>query len=60
MGDEKGQVFDIYRKKLQIYRSKLIPRHPAIFSEWFLRKFPDPTSWYTQQVTLFLRKSHCF
>lgn len=21
-------------------------RHPPVFGEWFLRTFPDPTSWY--------------
>ena len=33
-------------KKLEMYRTQLLPRHPAVFGEWFLRTFPDPTSWY--------------
>ncbi|KAL8622808.1 hypothetical protein ACOMHN_026929 [Nucella lapillus] len=36
--------------KLQIYKHKLLPRHPPIFKEWFLRTFPDPTSWYNARV----------
>ncbi|XP_076443272.1 serine/threonine-protein kinase ATR-like isoform X2 [Babylonia areolata] len=36
--------------KLQIYRQKLLPRHPPVFKEWFLRTFPDPTSWYNARV----------
>lgn len=37
-------------KKLQIYKTKLLPRHPACFSEWFLRSFSDPTSWYCARL----------
>ena len=33
------------RKKVDIYKQKLLPKHPALFSEWFLKTFPDPTAW---------------
>ena len=35
---------------LQVYKHKLLPRHPPVFSEWFLRIFPDPTSWYNARL----------
>ncbi|XP_074649776.1 serine/threonine-protein kinase ATR-like [Tubulanus polymorphus] len=37
--------------KLHIYKSKLLPRHPPVFSEWFLQTFPDPTSWYMARLS---------
>ncbi|XP_028587032.2 serine/threonine-protein kinase ATR isoform X1 [Podarcis muralis] len=36
-------------EKLKVYKETLLPRHPPIFHEWFLRKFPDPTSWYSSR-----------
>ncbi|XP_048255679.1 serine/threonine-protein kinase ATR-like isoform X1 [Haliotis rufescens] len=36
--------------KMQIFREKLLPRHPPVFNEWFLRTFPDPTSWYNARL----------
>ncbi|XP_042314459.1 serine/threonine-protein kinase ATR [Sceloporus undulatus] len=36
-------------EKLKVYKETLLPRHPPIFQEWFLRKFPDPTSWYSSR-----------
>lgn len=38
------------QKKLDIFRNKLLPRHKAIFSEWFLKTFADPTSWYNARL----------
>lgn len=35
-------------EKLKVFQDLLLPRHPPVFHEWFLRTFPDPTSW---QVT---------
>nr|KAG5699557.1 hypothetical protein BaRGS_033753 [Batillaria attramentaria] len=35
--------------KLAVYK-KLLARHPPILKEWFLRTFPDPTSWYNAKV----------
>ena len=37
-------------KKLTIYRTKLLPRHPPVFGDWFLQTFPDPTSWYNARL----------
>ncbi|XP_013910306.1 PREDICTED: serine/threonine-protein kinase ATR [Thamnophis sirtalis] len=36
-------------EKLKVFKETLLPRHPPIFHEWFLRKFPDPTSWYSSR-----------
>ncbi|XP_060578307.1 serine/threonine-protein kinase ATR-like [Ruditapes philippinarum] len=36
--------------KLNIFKNKLLPRHPPVFGEWFLRTFPDPTSWYNARL----------
>ncbi|XP_071964795.1 serine/threonine-protein kinase ATR-like isoform X2 [Antedon mediterranea] len=36
--------------KLNVYRQKLLPRHPPVFRDWFLRTFPDPTSWYVARL----------
>lgn len=36
--------------KLNVYKNKLLPRHPPVFGEWFLRTFPDPTSWYNARL----------
>ncbi|XP_045160246.2 serine/threonine-protein kinase ATR-like [Mercenaria mercenaria] len=36
--------------KLNIYKNKLLPKHPPVFGEWFLRTFPDPTSWYNARL----------
>jgi len=33
-------------RKLAVYRTKLLPRHPPVFADWFLQTFADPTSWY--------------
>ncbi|KAK3852062.1 hypothetical protein Pcinc_041331, partial [Petrolisthes cinctipes] len=31
--------------KREIFMQKLLPRHPPVFSTWFLRTFPDPQAW---------------
>ncbi|KAM9604545.1 LOW QUALITY PROTEIN: serine/threonine-protein kinase ATR [Trichechus inunguis] len=36
-------------EKLKVFQEFLLPRHPPIFHEWFLRTFPDPTSWYSSR-----------
>ncbi|XP_048190898.1 serine/threonine-protein kinase ATR isoform X3 [Perognathus longimembris pacificus] len=36
-------------EKLKIYQEFLLPKHFPIFHEWFLRTFPDPTSWYSSR-----------
>ncbi|XP_054839454.1 serine/threonine-protein kinase ATR [Eublepharis macularius] len=36
-------------EKLKVFKETLLPRHPPIFHEWFLRTFPDPTSWYSSR-----------
>ena len=39
------------QKKLDMFRNKLLPRHPTLFREWFLKNFPDPTSWYNARLS---------
>jgi len=29
-----------------LFLEVLIPKHPAVFHEWFLKEFPDPAKWY--------------
>ncbi|EMP40340.1 Serine/threonine-protein kinase ATR [Chelonia mydas] len=36
-------------EKLKMFKETLLPRHPPIFYEWFLRTFPDPTLWYSSR-----------
>ncbi|OCT80913.1 hypothetical protein XELAEV_18027725mg [Xenopus laevis] len=37
------------QEKLKVFKEALLPRHPPLFHEWFLRTFPDPTSWYNSR-----------
>ncbi|XP_064394848.1 serine/threonine-protein kinase ATR-like [Halichondria panicea] len=37
------------KKLKELFLKKLLPKHPAVFGEWFLRTFPDPTSWYSSR-----------
>ncbi|XP_075058037.1 serine/threonine-protein kinase ATR [Mixophyes fleayi] len=37
------------QEKLKIFKETLLPRHPPVFHEWFLRTFPDPISWYNSR-----------
>ncbi|XP_077988664.1 serine/threonine-protein kinase ATR-like [Glandiceps talaboti] len=37
--------------KLNVYKNKLLPRFPIVFPEWFLKTFPDPTSWYLARLS---------
>ncbi|XP_008156798.2 serine/threonine-protein kinase ATR [Eptesicus fuscus] len=36
-------------EKLKVFQEFLLPRHPPVFHEWFLRTFPDPTLWYSSR-----------
>uniref|UniRef100_A0A8D0AT17 Serine/threonine-protein kinase ATR n=1 Tax=Sander lucioperca TaxID=283035 RepID=A0A8D0AT17_SANLU len=38
-----------FEEKLRIHKEVLCVRHPPVFHEWFLRTFPDPTSWYSSR-----------
>uniref|UniRef100_A0AAV2JJ36 Serine/threonine-protein kinase ATR n=1 Tax=Knipowitschia caucasica TaxID=637954 RepID=A0AAV2JJ36_KNICA len=42
-----------FEEKLRMHKDVLCARHPPVFHEWFLRTFPDPTSWYSS------RSSYC-
>ncbi|KAG2462678.1 ATR kinase, partial [Polypterus senegalus] len=37
------------QEKLNIFKEVLLPRHPPVFHEWFLRTFLDPASWYSSR-----------
>ncbi|KAK5917220.1 hypothetical protein CgunFtcFv8_012127 [Champsocephalus gunnari] len=38
-----------FEDKLRIHKEVLCVRHIPVFHEWFLRTFPDPTSWYSSR-----------
>uniref|UniRef100_A0A8C3ATP9 Serine/threonine-protein kinase ATR n=1 Tax=Cyclopterus lumpus TaxID=8103 RepID=A0A8C3ATP9_CYCLU len=38
-----------FEEKLRIHKEVLCVRHLPVFHEWFLRTFPDPTSWYSSR-----------
>ncbi|KAJ0062993.1 hypothetical protein NL108_010267 [Boleophthalmus pectinirostris] len=38
-----------FEEKLRIHKEVLCARHLPVFYEWFLRTFPDPTSWYSSR-----------
>ncbi|XP_076013772.1 serine/threonine-protein kinase ATR [Genypterus blacodes] len=38
-----------FEEKIRIHTEVLLARHPPVFYEWFLRTFPDPTSWYSSR-----------
>ncbi|KAG5847372.1 hypothetical protein ANANG_G00125340 [Anguilla anguilla] len=38
-----------FQDRLKLHREVLLARHPPVFHEWFLRTFPDPTSWYSSR-----------
>lgn len=40
-----------FEEKLRIHKEVLCARHIPVFHEWFLRTFPDPTSWYDPPYT---------
>ncbi|GFU19135.1 hypothetical protein NPIL_402701 [Nephila pilipes] len=35
-----------YEEKLNIFKTKFLPRFPPVFHEWFKIVFSDPTAWY--------------
>ncbi|PRD29055.1 UNVERIFIED_CONTAM: atr [Trichonephila clavipes] len=35
-----------YEEKLNIFKTKFLPRFPPVFHEWFKIIFSDPTAWY--------------
>ncbi|XP_013417435.1 serine/threonine-protein kinase ATR-like isoform X2 [Lingula anatina] len=37
-------------QKMDVFKNKLLPKHPPVFSEWFLRTFPDPTAWHMARL----------
>lgn len=52
-----------FEEKLHIHREVLCARHLPVFYEWFLRTFPDPTSWYDPTYNSpcsYIYEGHCF
>lgn len=37
--------------KKRVFLNEILPRHPSVFHEWFLKTFPNPTSWYMSRLT---------
>lgn len=37
-------------KKLKVFKENLLPNHPSVFSQWFLRTFPDSTAWFNAHL----------
>lgn len=33
-----------------IFETKLLPKFPPVFSEWFMNTFPDPAAWYSSRL----------
>ena len=48
---QSSSSYYLSRHKMTIYKEKLLPRHPPLLPEWFMRTFPDPTSWYSARVS---------
>ncbi|XP_042558922.1 serine/threonine-protein kinase ATR [Clupea harengus] len=38
-----------HQEKHKLFKEVLCASHPPVFHEWFLRTFPDPTSWYNSR-----------
>ncbi|XP_076149495.1 serine/threonine-protein kinase ATR isoform X1 [Alosa pseudoharengus] len=38
-----------FQEKYKLFKEVLCASHPPVFHEWFLRTFPDPTSWYNSR-----------
>lgn len=36
--------------KVRVFLNEILPRHPSVFHEWFLKTFPNPTSWYMSRL----------
>ncbi|KAF8246273.1 hypothetical protein K440DRAFT_655242 [Wilcoxina mikolae CBS 423.85] len=45
-GDPKNPA----SKKTHIFTDVLLPKHPSVFHEWFLEKFPDPAAWIAARL----------
>jgi hypothetical protein len=39
-------LFCIFFHRRELFTDVLVPRHPPVFHEWFLKEFPDPAKWY--------------
>ncbi|XP_035663621.1 serine/threonine-protein kinase atr-like [Branchiostoma floridae] len=37
-------------ERLHMFQNTILPKHPPVFREWFLKVFPDPTSWYQARL----------
>ncbi|KAG8313255.1 hypothetical protein J6590_006816 [Homalodisca vitripennis] len=43
---------DPLTKKREVFLMKLLPCHPPVLREWYLRQFSHPTSWYLARTSL--------
>jgi hypothetical protein len=35
---------------VEIYRDHVLPFYPPVFHKWFLKSFPDPTTWFEARL----------
>jgi len=53
-GTEVKKLLDRAGSKLEekkrVFLNEILPRHPSVFHEWFLKTFPNPTSWYMSRL----------
>lgn len=36
--------------KYDVFKNKILPRHPPIMHKWFLEQFPEPTEWFRNRL----------
>mgnify|MGYP002380555509 FL=1 len=47
------QLRDVWGSKMpavEIYRDHVLPFYPPVFHKWFLKSFPDPTTWFEARL----------
>lgn len=42
---------DTIEKKVFIFINVIMPKHPSVFSEWFLERFTTPYNWYQARTS---------
>ena len=48
---EVKKLMDAHPSKLlETFRDVILPKHPSVFHEWFLEKFPEPSRWFSSRL----------
>ncbi|ELR24308.1 serine-protein kinase ATR family protein [Acanthamoeba castellanii str. Neff] len=53
LGLATKQLRDVWGSKMpavEIYRDHVLPFYPPVFHKWFLKSFPDPTTWFEARL----------